>query len=351
MNFLWYKPEHKRLVLCDDEVLKKVEYHDCPGQLNGIDCGLFCIGVVLHFLDDIKVDRDTFTHRNCSRLRLKLSTHVTHVVHHGDDKDVMSQLTGQGVRDCFSLLQGASIVGAGGVEDVTPVRFLADMNLADHNDDAFHHHGDGGAAGGEDDDSDGIEVLEERSSKQRGRDRGRRNAEKDRRAFAAAEKDRRAMLELKNANKRISIASSQKPNHALSRKPNPNGGRPRKPKVLSDIESDDGGDAGQNVSAEQEGTVDSVDDQVLQHLLRKRGEELFKSLEDINPFIAEYKKVSGNDLKMKNAPLIRFVCTFARGTQSAPTRSLLGNDRVLASYREANRLATSSTPYDVVGGI
>ena len=86
------------------------------------------------------------------------------------------------------------------------------------------------AAGGEGDDSDDVEVLKERSSKQRGRERGRRNAEKDRRAFAAAEKDRRAMLELKNAIRRISSASSQKPNPALSRKPNPNGGRPRNQK-------------------------------------------------------------------------------------------------------------------------
>ena len=38
------------------------------------------------------------------------------------------------------------------------------------------------AAGGKDDDSDDVQVLEELSSKQRGREQGRRNAEKDRRA-------------------------------------------------------------------------------------------------------------------------------------------------------------------------
>ena len=65
VHFLLYKPEHKPLVLCDDEgLLKKVEYHNCPtGQLNRIDCGLFCIGIVLHLLDGIEVDQDTFTHR------------------------------------------------------------------------------------------------------------------------------------------------------------------------------------------------------------------------------------------------------------------------------------------------
>ena len=103
---------------------------------------------------------------------------------------------------------------------------------------------------------------------------------------------------------------------------------PGKAKVLSDIESNDGGDARRNVSAEQEGTVDSVDDEVLQHLLQKRGEESFKSLEDIDPFIAEYKKVSGNDLKMKKSSLDLFCLYICKGHTSDSTRSLLGNKRM-----------------------
>ena len=281
VHFLLYKPEHKVIVLCDDEVLKKVEYH------NGIDCGLFCIGVVLHLLDGIEVKRDTFPHRNCSRLRLKLSTHFTHVVQHADDKDVISQPTGQVVRNCFPLLQGTSIVEAGGVEDVTPVRFLVDMSLAATTITTTRSTTKAMAAGDEDDDSDDVEVLEERSSKQRGRERGRCNAEKarraflaaekDRRAFLAAEKDRRAMLELKKAIQRISSASSQKPDPALSQQPKPNVGRPRKPTGLSDIESDDGKVAAGRKVSEQEGSVDTADDQVLQQLLRKRRDQSFKS--------------------------------------------------------------------------
>ena len=70
-------------------------------------------------------------------------------------------------------------------------------------------------------------------------------------------------------------------------------GRPRKPKVLSDIESNDtesndGKDAAGRKVSEQEGNVDTAaDDQVLQQLLRKRRDESFESLEDLNPFIAE----------------------------------------------------------------
>jgi hypothetical protein len=99
-----------------------VEYHNCPGQLNGIDCGLFCIGVVVHLLDGIKVNGTIFTHQDCLHLRLKFNTHFTHV---GDNKDVILQPTaGQVVCDCFPLLQGTTIVGACGVDDVTPTALL-----------------------------------------------------------------------------------------------------------------------------------------------------------------------------------------------------------------------------------
>ena len=63
------------------------------------------------------------------------------------------------------------------------------------------------------------------------------------------------MLQLKKAIQRISSASSQKPDPASSQKPKSNVGRPRKPKVLSDIESDDGKDAAGRKVSEQEGSV------------------------------------------------------------------------------------------------
>ena len=82
----------------------------------------------------------------------------------------MSQPTGQVVCDCFPLLQGTSIVGAGGVEDVTPVCFLADKSLAVTTIATMRSTTKAMAAEGEDDDSDDVEVFEERSSKQRGKE-------------------------------------------------------------------------------------------------------------------------------------------------------------------------------------
>ena len=55
--------------------------------------------------------------------------------------------------------------------------------------------------------------------------------------------------------------------------------------ILSDIDSsDDGGELSERCA------VDSVDDQVLQHLLQKRGEEAVQSLEVIDLLIGEYKR-------------------------------------------------------------
>ena len=61
------------------------------------------------------------------------------------------------------------------------------------------------------------------------------------------------MLQLKIAIQRISSASSQKPDPASSQKPKSNVGRPRKPKVLSDIESDDteSNDGGKDVAGKK----------------------------------------------------------------------------------------------------
>ena len=63
-NFVLYKCEHQVWVHSNAELLKKVFYHECPSQLNGIDCGLFCVGIVLHLFDGINVDSSTSSHQD-----------------------------------------------------------------------------------------------------------------------------------------------------------------------------------------------------------------------------------------------------------------------------------------------
>ena len=92
-NFVLYKREHTPWVHSNAELLKKVSYHECPSQLIGIDCGLFCVGVILHLLDGTNVDSTTFSHHDCSSSRFRLSTHFLHIIHHPEDKDVINQTT------------------------------------------------------------------------------------------------------------------------------------------------------------------------------------------------------------------------------------------------------------------
>ena len=77
--------------------------------------------------------------------------------------------------------------------------------------------------------------------------------------------------------------------------------------ILSDIDSDDLGELSERCA------VDSVDDQVLQPLLQKRGEEAVQSLEDIDLLIGEYKKISGNELKVKKSSHDSFCLYVCKG--------------------------------------
>ena len=63
-NFVLHKCEHTLWVHSNAELLKKVSHHKSPSQRNGIYCGSFCVGVVLHLLDGINVDSTTFSQQD-----------------------------------------------------------------------------------------------------------------------------------------------------------------------------------------------------------------------------------------------------------------------------------------------
>ena len=112
-KFVLHKREHAFWVHSDAELLKKVSYHECPPQLNGIDCGFFCVGVVLHLLlGGMNVDSTIFSHQDYSRLRFRLSTHFLRIIHHPEDKDAINQTTCQVVCDSFPLLLGTTIASS-----------------------------------------------------------------------------------------------------------------------------------------------------------------------------------------------------------------------------------------------
>jgi hypothetical protein len=83
------KLNHITLPLDDDLIcFDIIAFHQCPGQYNGIDCGLFCIAVVLHLLDFKPVTEDTFNFNHCILLRSKLAAHFNRKNDYANDKQV-----------------------------------------------------------------------------------------------------------------------------------------------------------------------------------------------------------------------------------------------------------------------
>jgi Ulp1 family protease len=80
-NFVLHKPEHKHLERAHHEVFDKLQYQECPQRINGIDCGLFCVGVVLHIRYGETIDKDTFSQEHVTELRLKLGDHFMDAWH------------------------------------------------------------------------------------------------------------------------------------------------------------------------------------------------------------------------------------------------------------------------------
>ena len=76
-RFVLHRPQHQDLLRAHHEVFDKVAFHECPVQKNGIDCGLFCVGIVLHLLHGKTVTKKVFSHKDVSNLRLQLTAYFT----------------------------------------------------------------------------------------------------------------------------------------------------------------------------------------------------------------------------------------------------------------------------------
>ncbi|KAI2507015.1 hypothetical protein MHU86_7400 [Fragilaria crotonensis] len=50
-----------------------VMYYPCPSQQNDIDCGLFAVAVILHLIDSIGVEKNTFDQSSITNLRKDLA--------------------------------------------------------------------------------------------------------------------------------------------------------------------------------------------------------------------------------------------------------------------------------------
>jgi len=62
-----------------EELLKKFQFCSCPQQKNGSDCGLFAMALILHIVDGIHVDANTFSQESISQLRQLLGSHLVEI--------------------------------------------------------------------------------------------------------------------------------------------------------------------------------------------------------------------------------------------------------------------------------
>ena len=101
---------HEMLRQTDEEVVDRLDFYSCPQQRNDIDCGLFCVGVVLHLLEDHVVDNTTFCHTDMCEMRKRLYTHFSQKVRnksYNAYKHMIQQPTSVVVHDSYPHLRGS----------------------------------------------------------------------------------------------------------------------------------------------------------------------------------------------------------------------------------------------------
>jgi hypothetical protein len=103
--------DRKQLQQPTSHLWSLLEVLPCPQQRNGIDCGLFAVGVVLHLLANVHIDTETFKDHHISNLRKELAAYLSSAKGH-KKRSIPSAL----VRNCFPCLKGTTIVGECGVE-------------------------------------------------------------------------------------------------------------------------------------------------------------------------------------------------------------------------------------------
>jgi Ulp1 protease family, C-terminal catalytic domain/SWIM zinc finger/Transposase, Mutator family len=108
-NFVLHDQKYKLFRQTDAELLRRIHYRDCPRQLNGYDCGIFAVAVVLHLAERKEVDDTTFCQEHVTRGRAELSKAFSGA----------GGMTSDVFRKCFPLLCSTSILESTGVEIVT----------------------------------------------------------------------------------------------------------------------------------------------------------------------------------------------------------------------------------------
>jgi hypothetical protein len=95
-------------------LLSRTRYKDCPRQVNGYDCGIFAVAVVLHLSECLPLITDTFSQGDVTKARFLLAKAFA-------SSSSLMEGTCDGFRSCFPHL---SIVKANHVEIMTPLQSM-----------------------------------------------------------------------------------------------------------------------------------------------------------------------------------------------------------------------------------
>jgi Ulp1 family protease len=75
MSFILHKDEARHRPA--SQLCSMLQFVTCPQQTNGIDCGLFAVGTILHLLSNKEVNGDIFNQEHVSHLRKLLATYFS----------------------------------------------------------------------------------------------------------------------------------------------------------------------------------------------------------------------------------------------------------------------------------
>ncbi len=71
--FVLHETKYASIQQSDADVVRRVQYKDCPPQRNGYDCGIFAVAMVLHLAEQIEITDDTFSQANVTQARAQLA--------------------------------------------------------------------------------------------------------------------------------------------------------------------------------------------------------------------------------------------------------------------------------------
>ena len=252
------------------DLLADICFHHCPSQYNNIDCGLFCVAVVLHVLDEKPITKDTFNFNHCILLRSKLAAHFKH----GG-----AEQTSQVVRDCFPELKGTTILSNYGVEVVTTVPAKDKPSCLDTNDD-----------------DDDVMVLTagekvEKNNYDGTMEKAKIPPKNEYSSGDESDDDGDGFFSTTSFSKGNDVVSDDASNEDSK----PRSAAPCKESVAANDVTHD------VIHESQDCMTTSNEDTVFQDILRQRNIEEFSSLDDVGPVIEAYEKKSGNRLAIRRS--------------------------------------------------